>query len=50
MRFNGVFTRTIFRLRGLFALHYHPECHYMRGPGPACARRAQRNQNPPGMI
>jgi hypothetical protein len=21
---------------------YHPELHYMRGPGPACARRAMR--------
>jgi hypothetical protein len=21
---------------------YHPEMHYMRGPGPACARRAMR--------
>ena len=22
---------------------YRPECHYMRGPGPACARKCGRN-------
>lgn len=21
---------------------YRPECHYMRGPGPACAKRLQK--------
>ncbi len=39
-----VFVRTVSRLRGLFAPHYHPERHYMRGPGPACEERAQRNE------
>lgn len=43
MRFNRVFFTTVSRLRGLFAVHYHPERHYMRGPGPACEQRAQRN-------
>jgi hypothetical protein len=27
------------RLRNLWKPRYHPERHYMRGPGPACARR-----------
>jgi hypothetical protein len=27
-------------LRELVLPSYHPERHYMRGPGPACARRA----------
>jgi hypothetical protein len=26
-------------VRDFFAPRYRPECHYMRGPGPACARR-----------
>ena len=26
--------------RNLVALGYHPELHYMRGPGPACARKS----------
>lgn len=26
-------------LREFVAPTYRPECHYMRGPGPACARR-----------
>jgi len=43
MRFNRAFFRTVSRLRGLFAPPYYPERHYMRGPGPACAARAQRN-------
>jgi hypothetical protein len=42
MHFNRVLSRTVSRLRTLFAPHYHPECHYMRGPGPACAKRARR--------
>ena len=41
---------TIFKRMREFALaakefvvpSYHPELHYMRGPGPACARRAMR--------
>lgn len=28
------FQRTVFDT-------YHPECHYMRGPGPACAAKAR---------
>lgn len=27
-------------VREFFAPRYRPEFHYMRGPGPACARRA----------
>jgi hypothetical protein len=51
MRINYVFARTVTRLRTIFASHYHPECHYMRGPGPACARRAQPSSTtPPGTI
>jgi hypothetical protein len=26
-------------MRDFLAPRYHPERHYMRGPGPACARR-----------
>jgi hypothetical protein len=29
-----------FALREFIAPTYRPERHYMRGPGPACARRA----------
>jgi hypothetical protein len=32
-------------LRQLLFPAYRPELHYMRGPGPACAR-APRRQNP----
>jgi len=28
------------QIRELVAPSYRPEKHYMRGPGPACARRA----------
>jgi hypothetical protein len=45
MRINKTFARTFSRLRGLFRSYYHPERHYMRGPGPACAERAQRNDS-----
>ncbi len=44
MRFNRAFARTLSRLSGLFAPPYHPERHYMRGPGPACAARALLNE------
>jgi hypothetical protein len=44
MRFNRAFARTFSRLRNLFASHYHPERHYMRGPGPACAARSRRDE------
>jgi hypothetical protein len=50
MRFNRLLLRAVSSLRTLFASHYHPECHYMRGPGPACARRARQSGNPPGVI
>lgn len=50
MRFNRFLLRAVSSLRTLFASHYHPECHYMRGPGPACARRARQSGNPPGVI
>jgi hypothetical protein len=35
------------RLRHLLVPGYRPELHYMRGPGPACARIARRAQKPP---
>ncbi len=44
MRLQGTFFRTVSRLRTLFATHYHPERHYMRGPGPACAARIRRDE------
>ena len=44
MRFNRVFFRTFSRLRSLFAPLYQPALHYMRGPGPACAARARRDE------
>jgi len=50
MRLNRPLAKALSRLRTLFARHYHPECHYMRGPGPACARRTRQNGNPPGII
>jgi len=33
------FVRFAFAVREFLAPSYHPERHYMRGPGPACARR-----------
>lgn len=33
------FTRCASALREFVAPSYRPERHYMRGPGPACARR-----------
>lgn len=35
LRFLHDFRRTIFDT-------YHPEAHYMRGPGPACAAKARK--------
>lgn len=32
-------------LREFFVPSYRPEQHYMRGPGPACARRQTSTQN-----
>ncbi|MEX0345483.1 MAG: hypothetical protein AB3N20_11210 [Rhizobiaceae bacterium] len=31
-------------LRDILASRYHPERHYMRGPGPACRKRAHHQQ------
>jgi hypothetical protein len=50
MPFNRVFARAFSSLRTLFAAPYHPECHYMRGPGPACARRERQRGTPPGLV
>lgn len=33
--------RGVAGLREFLLPSYHPERHYMRGPGPACARRAR---------
>lgn len=35
--------RRIRSIRELIWPSYRPERHYMRGPGPACARRARVN-------
>ncbi|WP_312798500.1 hypothetical protein [Tianweitania sp.] len=40
MNILTLLTRTITRLREFVAPSYRPERHYMRGPGPACARRS----------
>ncbi|GAA4524994.1 hypothetical protein GCM10023174_09090 [Chelativorans composti] len=34
-----VLRRSIAAARDMLNLGYHPERHYMRGPGPACARK-----------
>ncbi len=39
MAFVGSILRLMFRLGALARPSYHPERYYMRGPGPACARR-----------
>jgi hypothetical protein len=31
--------KAVVSVREFLAPSYHPERHYMRGPGPACARR-----------
>lgn len=31
--------KVVYVVREFLAPSYHPERHYMRGPGPACARR-----------
>jgi len=36
-----VLSRGIAKVRSAFDLRYHPERHYMRGPGPACRRKQQ---------
>ncbi len=40
MAFRRQFKEFAFALREFIAPTYRPERHYMRGPGPACARRA----------
>ncbi|WP_284144887.1 hypothetical protein [Tianweitania aestuarii] len=40
MNILSLLTRTIRSMREFFAPTYRPERHYMRGPGPACARRS----------
>ena len=40
MNFWSAIVRVMTRMREFLAPSYHPERHYMRGPGPACARRA----------
>ena len=40
MRFWSGLVRTAASIREFIVPSYHPERHYMRGPGPACARRA----------
>lgn len=39
MRLIAPFGRYATLLRDFVATRYHPERHYMRGPGPACSRR-----------
>ncbi|MFC3220529.1 hypothetical protein ACFOEZ_16015 [Tianweitania populi] len=40
MNILSLLTRTIRSLREFVVPTYRPERHYMRGPGPACARRS----------
>lgn len=47
MRFWSVMVRCARRLREFIAPSYHPERHYMRGPGPACARRERGFRHQP---
>lgn len=39
MVFVRVMRKNLAAIRDLFTLRYHPERHYMRGPGPAYARK-----------
>lgn len=39
MRFLKQVAQYAAAIREFVAPSYKPECHYMRGPGPACARR-----------
>ncbi len=48
--FSSLLSTTLCRLRGLFKPHYHPERHYMRGPGPACQARTRREGPPPAAM
>lgn len=39
MEWWALITRSASAIREFVAPRYRPELHYMRGPGPACARR-----------
>ena len=43
-------THFAFALREFVAPTYRPERYYMRGPGPACARRQVRNFGTPAAF
>jgi hypothetical protein len=43
-------THFAFALREFVAPTYRPERHYMRGPGPACARRQMRSFGTPATF
>lgn len=44
MEFWGRFSKLAIVFREFVVPTYRPERHYMRGPGPACARRANTFQ------
>ncbi len=46
MNFWNHITHYAFALREFVAPTYRPERHYMRGPGPACARRQHSSFGP----
>ena len=46
MNFWNQITQYAFALREFVAPTYRPERHYMRGPGPACARRQPASFGP----
>ncbi|MFC3322893.1 hypothetical protein [Mesorhizobium cantuariense] len=41
----ALITRLASAFREFVAPRYRPELHYMRGPGPACARRASAGRS-----
>jgi hypothetical protein len=41
MELQALVTQLVSAVREFIAPRYRPEFHYMRGPGPACAHRAQ---------
>jgi len=42
MGFIKLIVACVKAVRDFFTPRYHPERHYMRGPGPACAERKSR--------
>jgi hypothetical protein len=38
-KFLGLLAKPVFGLIDRYSVSYHPERHYMRGPGPASARK-----------